>query len=73
MGVICGNIVVICIDRRSRSKQLQPSNREWATAIEYVDSDGFVLPLFLIRKEVRTFYKVNIVFSKRCKAKRIRI
>lgn len=48
MGVICGNMVVTRADRRGRGKQLQPGNREWATAIECVGSDGFVLPPFLI-------------------------
>ena len=48
MGVICGNMVVTRADRRGRGKQLQPGNREWATAIECVSSDGFVLPPFLI-------------------------
>ena len=48
MGVICGNMVVTRADRSGRGKQLQPGNREWATAIECVSSDGFVLPSFLI-------------------------
>ena len=48
MGIICGNMVVTRADRRGRGKQLQPGNREWATAIECVSSDGFVLPPFLI-------------------------
>jgi hypothetical protein len=48
MGVICGNMVVTRADRRGRSKQLQPGNREWATAIECVSSDGFCIPPFLI-------------------------
>jgi len=48
MGVICSTTVVTRADRRGRSKQLQPGNREWATAIECVSSDGFALPPFLI-------------------------
>ena len=48
MGVICSSMVVTRTDRRGRGKQLQPGNREWATAIECVSSDGFVLPPFLI-------------------------
>jgi hypothetical protein len=48
MGVICGNMIITRADRRGRGKQLQPGNREWATAIECVSSDGFVLPPFLI-------------------------
>jgi hypothetical protein len=48
MGVICPAMVVTRADRRGRSKQLQAGNREWATAIECVSSDGFVVPPFLI-------------------------
>ena len=48
MGIICSNMVVTRSDRRGRGKQLQPGNREWAIAIEYVSSDGFVLLPFLI-------------------------
>ncbi|KAF2834446.1 hypothetical protein M501DRAFT_1020805 [Patellaria atrata CBS 101060] len=36
MGVICGGMVVTRADRRGRGKQLQPGNREWATAIECI-------------------------------------
>ena len=36
MGIICSGMVVTRADRRGRSKQLQPGNREWATAIECV-------------------------------------
>jgi hypothetical protein len=52
MGVICGNMVITCADRRGKGKQLQPGNREWATAIECVSSDGFALPPFLILQGV---------------------
>jgi hypothetical protein len=48
MGVICSAMVVTRADRRGRGKQLQPGNREWATAIECMSSDGYVLPPFLI-------------------------
>jgi len=48
MGVICSSTVVTCADRHGRSKQLQPGNRKWATAIECVSSDGFALLPFLI-------------------------
>ena len=48
MGIICGSMVVTRADRRGRSKQLQPGNREWATAVECVASDGFCVPPFLI-------------------------
>jgi hypothetical protein len=48
MGVICSSMVVTRADRQGRRKKVQPGNREWATAIECVASDGFVLPPFLI-------------------------
>jgi hypothetical protein len=42
------SMVVTRAARRGRGKKLQPGNREWATAIECVSSDGFVLPPSLI-------------------------
>jgi len=48
MGVICSSMVVTRADRRGRGKQLQAGNREWATAIECVSSDGYALPPLLI-------------------------
>jgi hypothetical protein len=48
MGVICGNMIITHADQCGQGKQLQPSNREWATVIECVSSDGFTLPPFLI-------------------------
>src|SRR6266566_7637219 len=48
MGVIYAAMVIIYADRCRRNKQLQPGNREWTTAIEYVSSYSFVVPLFLI-------------------------
>lgn len=40
MGVICPRIVVTRADRRGRSKAVQPGNREWATAIVCINSEG---------------------------------
>lgn len=48
MGVICSSMVVTGANREGRRKILQPGNREWATAIECVSSDGFVVPPYLI-------------------------
>jgi len=48
IGVICAAMVVTRADRHRRSKQLQASNREWATAIKCMSSDGFIVPPFLI-------------------------
>ena len=48
MGVICPRMVVTRADRRSRGKAVQPSNREWATAIVCVNSKGWSVPPFLV-------------------------
>lgn len=48
MGVISSSMVVTSSERKGRTKQLQAGNREWATAIECISADGFVLPPFLI-------------------------
>ena len=49
MGVICGSSMVVTrADRQGRSKSVQPGNREWATAIECVNSEGWCLPPFLV-------------------------
>jgi hypothetical protein len=48
MGMICPSMVVTRSDRRGKSKQVQPGNREWATAITCVSGDGFDVPPFLL-------------------------
>src|SRR3954467_3851407 len=48
MGVICASMVVTRADRRGRGKSIQPGNREWATAIECINAEGWCLPPFLI-------------------------
>ncbi|KFZ25520.1 hypothetical protein V502_00001, partial [Pseudogymnoascus sp. VKM F-4520 (FW-2644)] len=48
MGVICPTMVVTCADRRSRGKAVQPGNREWATAIACINSEGWSVPPFLV-------------------------
>jgi hypothetical protein len=48
MGIICPAMVVTCADRRSRGKAVQPGNREWATAIACINSEGWSVPLFLV-------------------------
>jgi len=40
IGVICPSIVVTRTNRRGRGKTVQPSNREWATAIACISGDG---------------------------------
>jgi hypothetical protein len=48
MGVICPAMVVTRADRRGRGKAVQPGNREWATAIACINSEGWNVPPFLV-------------------------
>lgn len=48
MGIICPAMVVTRADRRGRGKAVQPGNREWATAIACINSEGWNLPPFLV-------------------------
>lgn len=48
MGVICAGMVVTRADRCGRGKAVQPGNREWATAIVCVNSEGWSVPPFLV-------------------------
>jgi hypothetical protein len=48
MGIICASMVVTCADRRGRGKAVQPGNREWATAVECINGEGWCLPPFLV-------------------------
>jgi hypothetical protein len=48
MGVICAAMVVTRADRRGRGKAVQPGNREWATAIACINSEGWDVPPFLV-------------------------
>lgn len=48
MGVICLGMVVTRADRRGRGKAVQPGNREWATAIVCVNSEGWSVPPILV-------------------------
>jgi hypothetical protein len=48
MVVICPAIVVTRADRRGRGKAVQPGNREWATAIACINSEGWSVPPFLV-------------------------
>jgi transcriptional regulator with XRE-family HTH domain len=47
MGIITPGMVVTRADRRGRVKGIQPGNREWATAIICVNSEGWDVPPFL--------------------------
>ena len=48
MGIICATMVVTRADRRGRGKAVQPGNREWATAIACINSEGWSVPPFLV-------------------------
>src|SRR6187402_340165 len=48
MGVICSAMVITRADRRGRGKAVQLGNREWATAIACINSEGWSVPPFLV-------------------------
>ena len=48
MGVICAAMVVTHADLRGRGKAVRPGNREWATAITCINSEGWSIPPFLV-------------------------
>jgi hypothetical protein len=50
MGLAGSSRVITTTDRRNRPTQLQPGDREWATAIEGVNATGWYLPPMVILK-----------------------
>jgi len=50
MGIASLSKVVTASDRRGRTPQLQPGNREWVTAIEAINTQGWCLPPMVIFK-----------------------
>jgi hypothetical protein len=48
IGIICPSMIVTRADRRGRGKAVQPGNREWATAIACINSEGWSAPPFLV-------------------------
>jgi len=52
MGVITPGMVVTYADRCSRGKAVQPGNREWATAIVYVNGEGYNMPPILVVQDI---------------------
>lgn len=50
IGVILSCIVVTASKRRNQPNTIQPGNREWATVIQGVNSQGWTIPPFLILK-----------------------
>jgi hypothetical protein len=50
IGVISPSIVITRADRKGRRKKVQPGNKEWATVIACINSEGCEIPPFLIVK-----------------------
>lgn len=48
MGIIMAGMVVTGSERKGRRKKVQPGNREWATAINCANGEGWDLPPFLV-------------------------
>ncbi|EDN95953.1 hypothetical protein SS1G_12159 [Sclerotinia sclerotiorum 1980 UF-70] len=48
MGVISSSMVITSADRRSKSKGIQPGNREWSTAIVCGNTTGENIPPYLL-------------------------
>ena len=50
MKVISSSIVVTQADRKGRHKRVQPGNKEWATAIACINTEGHdILPFLLVK------------------------
>jgi len=50
LGVISPSMVVTKADRKGRCKKVQPDNREWATVIACINSEGCeILPFLLVQ------------------------
>jgi hypothetical protein len=48
MGIISTGVVVTGSERRNQPKAIQPGNREWVTVIQGVNSQGWVIPPFIV-------------------------
>jgi hypothetical protein len=48
IGIISMGIVIISSNRRAKAKKIQPSNREWVTVVQAVNSVGYTVLLFII-------------------------
>jgi hypothetical protein len=53
MGIIATTKVVTRSEYYGKAKLLQPGNREWVTAIEYIGASGYILPPWIIFKAKR--------------------
>jgi hypothetical protein len=50
MGQITALMVITSSNRRGKPKLAQPGNREWATIIQGVNSQGWTVPPYIIVK-----------------------
>ena len=50
--MIQSSMIVTRAERPGRSKKIQPGNREWATVIHCINSEGWSLPPFILLKGV---------------------
>jgi hypothetical protein len=56
MGIISIVKVIYSSDRKGKSCLLQPGNREWVTAVEYISVCGIILPSFIILKSTNKLF-----------------
>jgi hypothetical protein len=48
MGIISMSMIVTGAEKRGRPKLIQPGDREWITAIQAINAEGWAIPPFLI-------------------------
>jgi hypothetical protein len=48
MGVFSTSMVITCIERHGRPKELQPGNREWVTVIQAINAAGWAIEPFIV-------------------------
>ena len=48
MGIIASGMVVTGAERRGKAKSVQPGNREWVTAIQAINAEGWVIAPFIV-------------------------
>jgi hypothetical protein len=48
MGMIFKGMVVTTIEGRGRAQLVQPGDHEWATVVQAISINGWILPPFII-------------------------
>lgn len=64
MGVISSAMVITTSDGRGKAKMMQPGNQEWATVIQGVNSQGLIIPPFIIvagQCHLSTWYRDSLL------------